>query len=385
MTTARLTKTTVDALQAQERDYIVWDSVLPGFGVRVRPTGIKSYLVQYRNRRTGDSRRKTLGQHGPLLTLHQARERARILLAEALKGLDPVAEAKAVREAPTLRALAEEYIQDHAIPRKRPRSVADDQAMLNRLILPRLGARRVADISPRDIQSLRNKLKATPYQANRVLALLSKMFNVAIRSHMRPDNPVKGVERFFEERRDRWLGEEELVRLFDAMAGHPNQKAANAARLQILTGARIGEALSARWEDFDLARGVWTKPSHHTKQKKREHVPLSSSAISLLAEMQQRIENPEGVLFPGRNPGEPLGEIRRFWREVRDQAGLGNYRLHDNRHTFASHLVSEGLSLEIVGRLLGHTNPLTTKRYAHLADSPLRAAANQFANRLTKA
>lgn len=385
MTISKLTKTGIEALSPRERDYIVWDSVLPGFGVRVRPTGIKSYLVQYRNRRTGDSRRKTLGQHGPLLTLHKARERARILLAEALKGLDPVADAKAARQAPTLRALAKEYIQDHAIPRKRPRSVADDRAMLNRLILPKLGARRVADISPRDIQSLRNSLKATPYQANRVLALLSKMFNVAIRSGLRPDNPVKGVERFSEGRRDRWLSEDELARLFDAMADHQNQKAANAARLQILTGARIGEVLSARWEDFNLTRGVWTKPSHHTKQKKREHIPLSSSAISLLVAMQQKAETPEGFLFPGRNEDQPLGEIRRFWREVREQANLGDYRLHDNRHTFASHLVSDGLSLEIVGRLLGHTNPLTTKRYAHLADSPLRAAANQFAKRLTKA
>jgi integrase len=384
MTITKLSKTSIEALTPKRSDYVVWDSVQPGFGVRVRPTGVKSYVVQYRNRRTGESRRKTLGQHGPLLTLHKARARARILLAEALKGLDPVAEAQAARAAPTLRAFSEEYLTEYAIPRKRPRSVADDKAMLDRLILPKLGSRRVADISPRDVQSLHNGLKKTPYQANRVIALLSKIFNLAIRSGIRHDNPVKGVERFQEERRDTWLTEQELARLFEALANHSNQKAANAARLQILTGARIGEVLSARWEDFNFERGVWTKPTHHTKQKKREHVPLSSAAMSLLAEMHDQTNRSQSLLFPGRDEGEPLGEIRRFWREIRLAAGLEGYRMHDNRHTFASHLVSEGLSLEIVGRLLGHTNPLTTKRYAHLADSPLRAAAESFSKRLPK-
>jgi integrase len=161
------------------------------------------------------------------------------------------------------------------------------------------------------------------------------------------------------------------------LATHPNRRVANAVRLQLLTGARIGEVLAARWADVDLERGVRTKPSRHTKQKRTEHVPLSAPALVLLADWRAA-SPPDGTyLFPGDAPGKPLQDIKNFWRGVVKAAALPGYRLHDNRHTHASHLVSSGLSLEIVGRLLGHTNPLTTKRYAHLANDPLRAAADQ--------
>lgn len=163
-----------------------------------------------------------------------------------------------------------------------------------------------------------------------------------------------------------------------ALAIHPNERAANAVRFQLLTGARIGEVLSARWLDVDLARGVWIKPSHHTKQNRTEHLPLSAPALALLAEMRDRAGAAQQYLFPGNSPGKPLRDIKKFWRNITQQAGLADYRLHDNRHTHASHLVSSGLSLEIVGQLLGHTNPMTTKRYAHLSDHPLRAAAERF-------
>jgi integrase len=162
------------------------------------------------------------------------------------------------------------------------------------------------------------------------------------------------------------------------LEAHPNQRAANAVRLQLLTGARIGEALKARWSDVDFDRGVWTKPSHHTKQKRTEHIPLSGPTIALLSAMRDKADPTETHVFPGNAPGKPLQDIKKFWKVVTTQTGLSDYRLHDNRHTHASHLVSSGLSLEVVGRLLGHTNPTTTKRYAHLADDPLRAAANRF-------
>jgi integrase len=153
-------------------------------------------------------------------------------------------------------------------------------------------------------------------------------------------------------------------------------------RFQLLTGARIGEVLSSRWSDIDLTRGVWTKPSHHTKQNRTEHLPLSAPALALLVEMRERGGATQQYLFPGNSPGKTLQSIKKFWRKVTEQASLGDYRLHDNRHTHASHLVSSGLSLEIVGRLLGHTNPLTTKRYAHLSDHPLRAAAERFGSKM---
>jgi hypothetical protein len=135
-----------------------------------------------------------------------------------------------------------------------------------------------------------------------------------------------------------------------------------------LTGARLGEVLTSRKEDFDLQRGVWTKPSHQTKQKRTEHLPLSAQALALTASIIQTSDPVSPFLFPGNKPGQPLREIKKFWSTAMRQDGIINYRQHDNRHTYASHLVSSGLSLEIVGRLLGHTTATTTKRYAHLAD-----------------
>jgi integrase len=378
----KVTKSVVEGLSPSDDDYVVWDAGIPGFGVRVKPSGVKSYVVQYRNRKTGASRRATIGQHGPLLTFHKARERARVILAEALKGNDPVADDRAARAAPMVKELAADYLEQHARPKKRQKSITTDQAMLDRIILPRLGSKKVDGVQSRDIQVFHVSLKHTPYQANRVLALLSKMFSLAVKWGWRSDNPVKGIERYREERRERWLSDDELSRLLGVLLTHPNQRAANAVRLQLLTGARIGEVLSARWPDIDLVRGVWTKPSHHTKQKRTEHVPLSAAALGLLADMQTRASDDEQYLFPGDAPGKPLQDIKKFWRGITEKAGLADYRLHDNRHTHASHLVSSGLSLEIVGRLLGHTNPLTTKRYAHLADDPLRAAAERFGSKM---
>ena len=210
------------------------------------------------------------------------------------------------------------------------------------------------------------------------MSLLSKMLSLAAKWGWRTDNPVKGIERFHEERRERWLSDRELSLLFAALLAHPNQRAANAVRFQILTGARIGEVLKARWSDIDLNRGVWIKPSHHTKQKRTEHIPLSGPTLSLLSDMRKVADPTEENLFPGNASGRPLQGIKKFWKGVTAQAGIADYRLHDNRHTHASHLVSGGLSLEIVGRLLGHTNPTTTKRYSLIADSPLRAATERF-------
>ncbi|MCP4319521.1 MAG: tyrosine-type recombinase/integrase [Hyphomicrobiales bacterium] len=382
MTKKKLTKSVVEGLPPAEADYVAWDAELPGFGVRVKPSGIKSYVVQYRNRKTGASRRKTIGQHGPLLTFHKAREQARIILADALKGNDPIADDRAIRGAPTMKELAADYLEQHAIPKKRPRSVENDRSMLDRIILPRLGSKKINAVQSQDIHALHVSMRDSPYQANRVLALMSKMFSLAMKWGWRGDNPVKGIERFHEERRERWLSDEELGRLLNALSTHPNHRAANAVRFQLLTGARIGEVLSARWSDIDLTRGVWIKPSHHTKQKRTEHLPLSAPALALLAEMRERANPRERFLFPGNAPDKPLQGIKKFWRGITEQAGLDDYRLHDNRHTHASHLVSSGLSLEIVGRLLGHTNPLTTKRYAHLADDPLRAAAERFGSKM---
>jgi integrase len=383
MARQKLSKTAVEAIAPGTEDIVIWDTALPGFGVRVKPTGVRSYIVQYRDRATGASKRMTIGQHGPLLTFEQAKKHARALLADAMRGQDPSGDRRAKRRAPTITDLAADYLDKYATPKKRPKSVRDDRSMLHNTILPKLGSQKVAAVGRREIEALHADLREHPYQANRVLALLSKMFNLAVEWHWRTDNPVKGIKRYDEEKRDRWLCDDELKQLCEVLDAHPNQRAANAVRLQLLTGARMGEVLGAKKIDFDLERGVWRKPSHQTKQKRTEHLPLSAEAVSLVASLIKGSPRAEH-LFPGTAAGAPLKDVKKFWGSVMRQAGITGYRRHDNRHTYASHLVSSGLSLEIVGRLLGHTNPSTTKRYAHLADDPLRAATDLFGAKLAR-
>ena len=383
MIAERLSKTVVEQIAPAEQDVIVWDDTLPGFGVRVKPSDVRSYIVQYRNRSTGASKRLTIGRHGPLLTFEQAKKQARALLADAMRGEDPAEARKVARKAPSVADLAADYLERHAVPKKRPKSVRDDRAMLNTIILPKLGTKKVSSVGRRDIEAIHVAMKDRPYQANRVLSLLSKMFNLAVEWGWRPDNPAKGIERYQEYKRDRWLSDDELGRLCSVLDEHPNVRAANAVRLQLLTGARLGEVLASRKDDFDLQRGVWTKPSHQTKQKRTEHIPLSAQATALIASIIETSDPRSSFLFPGNKPGQPLRELKKFWAGVMRLTEITNYRRHDNRHTYASHLVSSGLSLEIVGRLLGHTSTTTTKRYAHLADDPLRAATEQFGSKIS--
>jgi integrase len=383
MSKVRLTKTAVEQMKPGAHDIVLWDEMLPGFGVRVKPSGARSYIVQYRERQTGVSRRLTLGQHGPLLTFDQARKQARGTLVDALRGQDPAFERKSARQAPSVSELATEYLEKHAVPKKRHRSVQGDKSMLERIVLPRLGIKKVASVTRRDIEHLHADLRAHPYRANRVLSLLSKMFSLSVHWGWRTDNPARSIPRYPEEKRERWLSDHELCRLCRVLDGHANQRAANVVRLQLLTGARIGEVLAARKADFDLQRGVWTKPSHHTKQKRREHIPLSEFAQTLVEKLLEAADRNSPFLFAGNTPDRPLNRIKKFWASVVRLAALDDYRLHDNRHTYASHLVSSGLSLEIVGRLLGHTSPTTTKRYAHLADDPLRAATDRFSSKIS--
>jgi integrase len=378
MAKQKLSKTVIERIEPGVQDLVIWDEAVEGFGVRVKPTGVKSYIVQYRNRITGASKRLTIGQHGPLLTFEQAKKQAFALLADARRGADPVEEHRTARKAPTVAVLAADYLERHAVPKKRLKSLRDDNSMLTNIILPRLSSKKVGDVTRRDIEAIHVALRDRPYQANRVLALLSKMFSLAVEWEWRRDNPVKGIGRYEEEKRDRWLSDEELRRLCAILDHHPNQRAANAVLLQLLTGARPGEVLSAKKQDFNLERGVWRKPSQQTKQKRTEHLPLSEQGAALVASIIAGSDPTSAYLFPGNVPGQPLREIKKFWASVMGQAGISNYRRHDNRHTYASHLVSSGLSLEIVGRLLGHTTATTTRRYAHLADDPLRAATGRF-------
>lgn len=317
------------------------------------------------------------------ITTEEARELAKKRLAQVTHGEDPVEKKKSIALIPTMEELARDYGLKHGA-RKRSKSQEEDSFMLKQFVLPAFGSKRVPSISFQDIQNLHLKLKQTPYRANRILALLSKMFSLSISWGWRTDNPVIGIERYPEEKRDRWLNEEELNRLWAALDKYPTHLTAFVFKLLILTGARKGEAIQATWNQFDLEKGVWTKPSHLTKQKKKEHLPLSEKTLNILHTLKELNTKSSPYLFPGRVEGAPLKEIKTFWKTVLKEANLQSVRIHDLRHTHASHLVSSGLSLSIVGKLLGHTQASTTQRYAHLADEPLRQAAELFGSKVGK-
>jgi Arm DNA-binding domain len=188
MARQKLTKTFVESIPIADHDVVVWDEALPGFGVRVKRSGVRSYIVQYRSRNTGASKRMTIGQHGPLLTFDQAKRQAPAILADAMRGKDPVEERRSGRKAPTVAELAADYLERHAIPKKRPKSVRDDRAMLDNIVLPRLRSRKVDAVTRRDVEAIHIGLKDRPYQANRILALFSKIFNLAVEWGWRTDN-----------------------------------------------------------------------------------------------------------------------------------------------------------------------------------------------------
>jgi integrase len=380
---ARLTKRVVEGIAPSDRDVIIWDTELRGFGCKITPKGRRSYLLYYRTV-DGQQRKPALGTHGAL-TCEQAREIARAMLADVARGGDPKAAERARRSAPSVAELADRFLAEHAATKKRSSSTRMDKINLRLHVLPALGRLRVQDVTRADIAQLHHGMRSTPGAANRVLALLSKMFNLAERWGLRPDhtNPCRHVERYAERKMERFLLGDELARLGAALAeaernGTEMPSVIAAVRLLILTGARAGEILSLRWEHVDLASGCLRLPTSKTGRKL---IHLNGPALEVLSNCaRRRTESP--WVIEGGKAGRPLVNIRKPWHRMRQSAGLTDVRLHDLRHSFASVAVAGGLSLPMIGALLGHSQPATTARYAHLAADPLRAAAELIGARL---
>ena len=385
---------------------IVYDDRVSGFGIRITSGGSRSFVLNYRNSE-GVERRLTIGPYGRNeWSVEAARKRAGDLKKNISNGGDPLAEKVEARGAASVAGLCDRYIDDH-LPRKRPSSQRDDKAMITKIIRPKLGNQKVAGVTHLDIDKLHRAMKATPYRANRVLSLLSKMFALSIRYGWRPDNPCQGVERFHEEKRTRYLNTKEISRLVKVLADYPEIRAAkveqkhkdpdairsrervwglktaNVVRLCLLTGCRVGEALNATWSQLDLEGDIWIKPGATTKQGTEHRAPLSGAAVLLVKDIlaaapKDEDDKPESpYVFPGRTPDQPLNNLKRDWGTIRKTAKIEDVRMHDLRHTYASILVSTGASLPLIGALLGHTQVATTARYAHLFDDPLRKAADE--------
>jgi integrase len=385
-----LTDATIKRLPAPKKgNKITYDVGVPGFGCRVTAAGTRSFILNYTTR-GGRERRHTIGQF-PDWSTTAARARARELRRLIDDGGDPLADIESERKAASVADLMKRFEAEH-LPRLRASSQADYRRMIENHIKPHFGRHiKVADVRFEDIDRLHRRITAAGHlhRANRVVAVLSKMFSLAIRWRMRTDNPVKGIERNVEHHRRRYLSGHELVRLTKALAEYPDQQAANAVRLLLLTGARRGEVLSMRWADVDLTAGTWSKPPSSTKQKEFHEVPLSAPARQLLGEILDAQAGKRGVVptfvFPGVGGTGHRTNLKRPWTQMCKAAGITGLRIHDLRHSYASQLVSGGASLALVGALLGHSSPVTTARYSHLHHDPMREATERVGVLITTA
>ena len=357
---------------------ITYDPTAPGFGVRVTANGHRGFILTYRNR-VGRQRRYTIGSF-PDWSVVGAREEARRLKREIDQGHDPLAAIAAERSAPDMDELLGRFLDEH-VSRLRAKTQYDYRGIVERHIRPALGRMKVGEVSFRDVDALHRKITKAGRvsQANRVHSVLSKLFTLAVKWRLRSDNPAKGVERNLENKRRRYLKADELRRLLDALDAHDDQQGADVIRLCLFTGCRSGEAMGARFAEFE--DGVWSKPAHRTKQKRDHSAPLSAPARELLRELRRRT-NSEWV-FPARIGDGHRVTIQKSWRRVCKVAGIKGVRVHDLRHSFASTLVSSGASLPLIGSLLGHSNPTTTARYAHLFDDPQKEAVERVGRLLT--
>jgi len=418
-----------------------------GFGCRIfAPTkrhrdGARSFFLNYHV--DGIERRHTIGAF-PTWSVTAARAEAKELRKRIDQGENPAVDKRERRDAPTVQNLIDRYIEDHLPTKAQGRRAKDERRMLAEIGKSLGPDRKVADIHFGDMEKLHKTITASgrPVRANRVLAVASKMFSLSLRPRAGEDkpwrdasmgNPCRGVQRNPEQGRERFFSEAELAALGDALEAYGSTPASDCIRLVMLTGCRPAEAALATWEQFEKESDNWVKPSAHTKQRREHRVPLSPPAIELI----ERIRKQRGKcrakdwIFPGQKAGEPLKDYWDCWGEVRERAtvllwgdskdepiaklvadlrkGLGREptakeclgaasrrkielpvallqaRLYDARHSFASIGAARGLSLLVLGKLLGHTLSRTTEKYAHLGDDPLREAAAAIAGTIAGA
>jgi integrase len=400
MPEARITKRMVDGLKPSATDFYVFDTDLIGFGVRVRSTGGRSYIVQYKAGvgRGAPTRRVTLGGVGKM-TPGQARKAAEKVLGSVAHGEDPAADKMRERRNLPLADVIAAFLREHVEVRRKATTTVAYRDILDRIVKPALGSMKPDKVTRQDCARLHSSLRETPYQANKVLAVIGSLYSFASERGYAPEgcNPARGIKKFPEDGRERFLTSEEFARLGDtlriaetiglpwqfdetkAKARHAPKEinrravldpyAVAAIRLLILTGARLREILHARWENVDIERGVIFLPDSKTGKKP---IYLSAAALEILASLPRIEGNPH--LIPGEKDGAPRVDLKKPWAAVTKAAALEGLRIHDLRHSFASFGAGASLGLPVIGKLLGHSQPSTTARYAHLDADPMRRA-----------
>lgn len=378
MTSTSLTENSIKNIPApQDKTELFYDTALPGFGVKVSPHGVRTFFLRYRVK--GRERQIKIGRF-PDWSVLAARKEAQRLKVEADRGNDPLAEREKQRQAPLFRDIWADY-EGGALPKKAPRSQKDERGMAALYILPALGHKRAEDITEVDIARLHRQIteQGKGVRANRVIEVVRSCFGNALKNKSVEHNPAVGFSRNHEEKRERYLSDDELRRVCAALDMDENQRICRFFRFLLLTGARSGETRLAKWEQMDFEAKIWSKPSAHTKQKKNHTVPLSEAAIELLWQIR-RGTNSEYVFPQENNPEAPMTGYRHVWKRIMKMAQISDFRIHDLRHSYASIMVSNGISLPVIGKLLGHTQQQTTARYAHLSNAPLKEATNKAAS-----
>ena len=376
-----ISRRTVEALPVGEREAVFWDHELSGFGVRVYPSGRKVYLVQTRS--GGKSKRVTIGRHG-VLTAEQARRKAAQVIASIKAGEEPVRPQSPPDAGPTIAEVAERYMKEHVAVRCKPSTAIGCRYALDKYLLPAFGTRALGSIGREEVATLQYGLHKTPIMANRIVDMLSRLFNMAEAWGIAPEggNPCRFVQKYKERSCERFLSEEEFRRLGRVLddveaEGKVSPSAVAAIRLLMLTGCRRGEIVTLRWEDVDLEAGDLRLRDAKTGARQ---VALSPAAVRVLSGIPRVADTP--WVIAGRKPGTRLANLNASWLVVRARAGLDDVRLHDLRHSFASQALALGESLTMIGKLLGHRKVQTTARYAHLAQDSVKASAARVAESL---
>ena len=384
----RLSKRTVDAALAEAERYVLWDTDLKGFGIRVTPEGTKSFVVRYRSGggRRGTSRQFLLGKFGPV-TADQARDQAKRILAGVLRGEDPQAVRREQRAEPTLAEFCDTYLVEGCATKKAS-TLYIDRIRIARHIKPVLGKKQLSKIRREDVERLMLAIAngetrdlATPHTrggkaaAARTVGLLGGILEFAVQRRLIAENPVRGVKRYADKQRDRFLSQEELGRLGAVLEAISNQypEHTKIIRLLLLTGARKNEIAQLQWSAVKLDRGCLDLEDSKTGRKT---IRLGAAAISIL---QDTLRTKSPFVFPDpRDATLPIRGLDWAWVNIRREANLSEVRIHDLRHTFASMGLVGGQGLYMIGKLLGHSHVATTSRYTHLSNDPVASAADDI-------
>ncbi len=368
----KISKRNVDAAEIKDKDYFIWDAEMKGFGLRVFASGKKSYLIQYRAE--GRTRRRTLGAHG-VLTPDNARKLAGEFLSDVAFGGNPSEDKKNSSASESISGVCDRFMNEHVNVHLKAASQRQYNIAIEKHIKPYLGTYRTEAVKRADVAKFNHYMKDTPTQANRVMAVLSKMMTECEVWGLRPDgsNPCRHVKKYKENKRERYLNDEEIARLGDVLDQCRDEAIETlyvvaAYRLLALTGARLSEIQTLKWDYVE--DGCFNLPDSKTGTKR----VYFGEAVQVILNGLPRTENNPYVLA-GTKEGQHLNDLQKPWRRIRKRAGLEDVRIHDLRHTFASQMLSAGHSLPIIGKLLGHAEPRTTARYAHLADGAMRDVA----------